>query len=523
MTKTRFSVVVDSAFRVLDQYPNATRFVIPVNDSVTNDYVSTPLMIFRWANPTNTISGTIVAGSQSVLILSDDLQVSLADYYTGCLVSLYNGLLLLESSLVTKYDPTNNSVTLQTGFTSSIQAFPDIKISYPDSTVNPYIVQATGYNPELIFEYSTLYLYNFTRKWIRPIRFINNYGLINLFEPFPISQYAVDDIFQIRSSLQILQFPIVSYYTSIVKYKIEMGSHFYAVGSYVYTLPDIPSGTRQLFQVKDKKSDGSLVLLTVEYGGPFGMSLFYPLYDEANPSVPVSALATIQVLQTRTVIDAMENPTPSPRDNVIYLGTQLTGNFLYYSYVVDGRYIILIDDTQPYDLIVDIDILPLNEREYGFLSRETVQCTMNVANFSIPDNQICTTVQLEYLILPNLPVKGVNKLLSFFPYVVVKLYNVDTSQYSRFGTITSNNPATANCQFICPIGNLLNPTIIKFVEVTSDMIQTLKISPYKDLYFEVVLPDGTLLEYEPSPPPSLFTNSNFSIRDTVACIFTFTI
>lgn len=525
MTKTRFSVVVDSAFRLRDQYPQNTKFVVPVNDSAVNDYVNTPIMIFSWFSNINTITGTIIGGSQSALILSTEFAIGVRNYYVGCLVNHYDGgLNLLESSLVAGYDPDTNSVVLDVPFTQSIQTFQDITISYPDSLQNPYIVQALGYDPEFIFEYSTLYLYNFTKRWIRQIRFINRDGLINLMEPIPTDQYNVNDVFQIRNSLQILQFPLTNFFNSIVNYTVEPGTHNYKIGSYVYIEPDVVSGTRQVFQVKQKTVDCNLILEIVEYGGPFGASSFYPIYDPNDPSAPVQTLAQIRVIQVRTVIDANDNPIPSPENNVIYLGAQLYEEFFYYGYIVHGNYIILIDNTNPYDILVNMADLPIDQRQYGFLSKTTVQCTLNVANFTIPENQICTSVQLEYLILPNQRVKGYNKLLSFFPYVVVKLYNTDASQYSRFGTITSNNTTSANCQFICPIGNLLNPTIIKFVEVTSDMVQTLKISAYQDLYFEVLLPDGTLLEYENLTESFLqtLTSYSFSIRDTVACIFTFT-
>jgi len=524
MTKTRFSVVLDSAFRLRDQYPRNTNFVVPINDSSRSDYVDTPVMIFAWSSPLYFLTGTIIGGSQSSLILSSSFVHPQPNYYRGCLASLYNGAVLLESSLITMYDSSKNTISLEVPFTNSIQTFNDIHIDYPNSTVNPYIIQALGYDPEYIFEYSKLYLYNFTKRWIREIRFINNNGLINLVEPIPLSHYSVNDTFQIRTSLQILQFPLTTFYESIVNYRLEPGLHDYKIGSYVHVKPDILSGTDQIYQVKQKSTEDVLTLELIEFGGPFGAVQYYPLYDSTDPLAPVETLIQMQVLQTRTVLDGGDNPIPSPENNVLYLGSHLIEEFFYYSYVVDRNYIILIDQTDPYDLLVQMEDLPVDERQYGFLSKTTVQCTMNVANFTIPENQICTSVQLEYLILPNQRVKGYNKLLSFFPYVVVKLYNTDAPQYSRFGTITSNNTTSSNCQFICPIGNLLNPLIIKFVEVTSDMVQTLKISPYQDLYFEVLLPDGTPLEYEDLSISVVkrLADYNFSIRDTVACIFTFT-
>lgn len=524
MSKTRFSVVVDSTFRVQGQYPDPTSFVIPVHYSAVNDYVNTPVFVFAWTSTLRILNGTISGGSQSSLILSDNLKRSIRNYYVGCLANLYNGGTLLESSMIVGYDPSDNTVDLEVGFTNRVQENIDLTISLPDTTTNPYILQIQGYFPDFIFEYTSLYLYSFKKKWIRPIRFISQYGLINLSEPLPLDAYEINDIFQIRTSSQILQYPLVSFFKSIEKWSIRTQSHHYVVGSKVFVEPDLMSGTTQIFRVYDVMPSGEPVLEVLQYGGPFGQSTEYVLYDMSQLSVPVETLSRMSVLTTRTVVDAGTKPIPSPENNVLYFGTQLYQQFLYYTYVVKDHYIIINDEKDSFsDLVTVLESPSEDDRQYGFLSKQKVQCAMNVANFSLPDNNICMSVKLEYLILPNRRVRGYNKLLSFFPYVIVRFYNVDSSQYSRYGTVTSNNPTTANCQFICPIGNLLNPTIIKFVEVSSDASQVLKLNPAHDMRFEVVLPDGDILQYEPefSNLGEALLSSSFSIRNTVACIFSF--
>lgn len=529
MKKHRFSVVLDSAFREKSVYPLPTRFVVPVNDSITTPYVSSPIAIFSWADPLQHRFGTVVGGSQSTLTLSDDLASSTPNYYMGCQLELLDGVggQVLESCTILSYDDIQNTVTLSVPFTNSIRTYTDVRIAYPDSKANPFILQITGYNPLSIFEYQTLYLFNQSKRWVRPIQLISQMGLVNLKEPIPVDEYGYADILEVRTSPQIVQYPLVSIVSGITKYMIEPSYYDYRIGMVLYIEPDDPmTGTRQRFQVMDKDPEGGeLVLKILTYGGPFVQSRTYPLIPEDDPTADVNALSSIFALQTRTIIDAGTEFIPSPLQNVIYLGQSILSEFFYFNYEIQGTYIILVDDVYPYEMVIDPDRLGASELFYGFLSKVTVNCAMNVANFSIPDNQVCTTITLDCLILPNRIVRNYNKLLSFFPYVIVRLYNVEAPQYSKYGNVTSNNPSSTNAQFICPIGNLLNPTLIKFVEVRSDMEQMLKISPYQDLLFEVLLPDGKLLEFEDevSDISSIIGSYTFSIRDTVACLLSLTI
>lgn len=522
--KHRFSVVLDSAFRERSVYPLSTRFVVPVNDSATTPYVSTPISIFSWADPFRFRYGTVLGGSQSIITLSDDLSSSTPNYYRGCQLQLFVGGVVLESSTIIAYDNIQNVATVSVPFTNSVQANDEIRIAYPDSKSNPYVLQVTGYNPETIFEYESLYLFNNTGNWVREILSISDMGLVNLKDPIPLDAYHYSDILEIRTSPQIVQYPLTSVVNGITKFTVEPGFYDYMVGTIVYIEPDDPViGVRQTFRVMDTNP---LTLEILTYGGSFGEQRCYPLIPVNDPSTDPSQLSMLYPLQTRTIIDAGTQFIPNPEQNVLYLGQSIISEFFYFNYEIQGTYIILNDDVYPYEMIIDLDRLgdPSN-RWYGFLRKTTVQCQLNIANFSIPDNQVCTVVRLECLVLPNRVVKSYNKLLSFFPYVIVRLYNTEAPQYSKYGNITTNNPASTNAQFICPIGNLLNPTLIKFVEVRSDMEQTLKISPYQDLLFEVLLPDGRVLEFEDefSLISDIIGSYTFSIRDTVACMLSFII
>jgi hypothetical protein len=107
-------------------------------------------------------------------------------------------------------------------------------------------------------------------------------------------------------------------------------------------------------------------------------------------------------------------------------------------------------------------------------------------------NPTCYTVSIVSISLPNLPVCGFNVLLSDIPYVIVTLTNTNNDCY---GTLVSNNPNSANANFICPIANIRNPDIVKFVVVGSYQKVVFKFTPKNSLRFRVSLPNGQLLKY----------------------------
>ena len=339
--------------------------------------------------------------------------------------------------------------------------------------------------------------------------------MANLYEPIPITEYSADDIFEIRTSPNIAQYTLYTYYNSIILYEILPGNYQYDIGSFVYIEPDESDGTRQIFKVI-----GENLLKIVEYGGSFNRKSYtlYPLEDVSN-----SQLSTLIVLKTSLVIDAGLNTIPDPISHVINFNEFFFINSLiFYNYQIDRQYIIVIDALNDLRIINNSKIL----YEYGFIQRRVITCAMNVPNWSFPQNPVCIKMSLDILILPNLHVKNYNKLLSFFPYVIVRLYNTDAAQYSRYGNMISNNLNSSNAQFICPIGNLQNPETIRFVEVTSSCIQMLKFDPTQNIYFEVLLPDGNTLEYENSSRSLIATQLDkfvFTITDTVACILSLTI
>jgi hypothetical protein len=392
-----------------------------------------------------------------------------------------------------------------------------ISISYPNSLTNRFICQICGYNLENIFEYTNLFLYNVTQQSIYLIQKISPLGLCELVKP--MNDYHINDSFEIRSNNFFLQYQLNTYFFSIINYSFYVHNEYqYERNMYVYIQSSNVGYTQQIYKIIDVTSTGQITdMEIVNYGGPYNVNdicAIIPLneiYDVNNN------YSTLIVRSVSFVIETSSNEViPNNQTNVIYF-IQL--EFIFFEYTIDKNYIIFNNDIGDgyFELIIDNTTTTYL---YGFLKKINLTCDMNVANSSFPQNQLCLNMKIQSLILPNLYVRGYNELLSFFPYVILKIYNVDSSFNSKFGNIITNDKHSMNSQFICPIGNLLNPEIIKFVEIKSDMEQSLKFNPSQDIHFEIRLPNGELLEFDDfynNQVADLTKLYDYTVKRTIAC------
>jgi len=107
--------------------------------------------------------------------------------------------------------------------------------------------------------------------------------------------------------------------------------------------------------------------------------------------------------------------------------------------------------------------------------------------------QKCYSIMISSITLPNLPLCGTKFLLADFPFVFVTFGNVTTFEdkgTTNVSTITSNNPNAQQATFICPIANIRNPEIVKYVVVRSNQINRIKLNFAENIRFRVYLPDG---------------------------------
>lgn len=120
-------------------------------------------------------------------------------------------------------------------------------------------------------------------------------------------------------------------------------------------------------------------------------------------------------------------------------------------------------------------------------------------------NPVCYRVRITSISLPNLPVCGINILLSDVPYLMVTLSNANGSAVENYGTLISNNPYSSSVNFICPIANIRNPDIVRFVVVNSSQSVVFKFTPRNSLLFRVTLPNGELLRFTNTSIPYMIS------------------
>lgn len=535
-------LVVDSSYRDTTVYPLTTSFEIPVNSpQQVHEYVDTPLIFFRWSQTESSVTGTVIGGSTTNIILSSEFYVAISNYYIGSVIQFIDSSSnVIEASRIISYIPNQNAVILENAImTDTISSTTEVKINYFDSVSLPLHIQITGYVDGVISEYNHLYLYNRTKNLIFEIYELDRYGFVTLSESMT-DTYDLNDFFEIRNNAFHYKLSSSTYYISILTYELlyERFNHLvtYIPGEKVYILPD-PSNT--MLSAPDRPqtytvaSVDPLQLNLVDYGGNYVLGFKYYIVPERKLlDTDYTDCYQLLVAEIAATLDALDHGIPNPSNHVLYIGNYRFGSLLYFEYSQFKNWIVVNN----FDTYVDILLYLASVDtilDIFFLTKVIQNISSNVANSSFPQNPICFQISLESLILPNKYVKGYKQLLSFFPYVIVKLYNTSTANKTKNYAIISNNPTSSVSQFFCPIGNLLNPNIIRFVEISSSMTQSLQLNPYDDLLFQVCLPDGSILEYEENALAVLGSNPNilpnytlvlenrsgFTISNTVCAIF----
>lgn len=102
---------------------------------------------------------------------------------------------------------------------------------------------------------------------------------------------------------------------------------------------------------------------------------------------------------------------------------------------------------------------------------------------------VCYKIRLMSLAIPNQQVKGINELPSFFPYLLLELYNTSVISQST-NILYSNNPNTSRCAFVCHIGNPRNQLISNYIVIRTTQYNIVKWSSIGYLHFRILLPNG---------------------------------
>jgi hypothetical protein len=179
--------------------------------------------------------------------------------------------------------------------------------------------------------------------------------------------------------------------------------------------------------------------------------------------------------------------------------------------------------TEPFPFTLGDGILASNSQEICILPFSYDNLNPFVYSGSLVSQQemVCYEIQLLNLVLPNeiLSVAGGGQI-SFYPYVYVRLQNVDSAGSNLKNIIYSNNPNATNMLFRAAIKDVPNPLISPYIKIDGNgTTQTVKFKPNDNLHFSVLLPNGetfdTILEetFSPNMPnPLAQISAMFSIR-----------
>ena len=507
---SQYLMNIDSTYRDRKQYQFSTEFGVIVNAtpgyySAGNIYSVNNIVYarFQWnGNATTTILNDTIVGnftdfSNSFITLDPTHQATKLNFYIGC--EFVMGTPARVSSVIIFYDPSRNMITLQDPIDDSFYnpADTSYRIINPSNNYgNDLLLLGTNLFvnlandnviPLLLLKSgptNSLFIQNVTANWILPIyKVLNNFRVVTFENNMP--SYQNGDLFQIRSNSELFVFTAAStnLVDSIQRYKLLSNGSGYAVNDIVEvfsaTLP-LPTITAY-YKVTAVDASGGITQLQLDHPGENYSAGIWSLKIGTNET------ASIQITSLQQSVE-LNNLPPQDSDEFI----------LYVPYINPiGDALFTITSIQRYFVFFDNNTsstITLNEPiELMLYRKRPTGLTMPLVSYKQP---LCYEVSLIHLILPNQPVYGFNVLPTFFPYLMVELYNT-SSVGSNLGVLYSNNPNTEKVSFYCPVGNPRNPLIVSYLIVlSSTQIQTLSWAPTDNFFFRVVLPNGETLKYE---------------------------
>lgn len=490
---------IDSTYRDRKLYPFSTEFGVIVNgtpamNSSSNIYSVENIIYarFQWSSASNTIRGNFTDYSEKIITLDPAHANPTLNYYLGCVFVMGSSQV---SSVIVYYDPNKNEITLEDPISPAFYNPADTSydIINPSNLFNNELlllgsnlyVNLSQDNVNNLFLLKSgptnlLYIQNVTKNWILPIyKVLDKYRLVIFNEPMPA--YDNDDLFQIRSSNNILVFSVISGNTasSIWEFRIEEEGNGYTVGDTVQAVCPGCLVPAQFTVLRVSENGGIKELSMTQPGDGYTVGTYNLDNGFTNQTARIRVFSSSSVIQVNgfPAVDQVYILYVPKFDPIVTAFFQVLGirkNFIYFSNPLG----------QP--------INPNDQIELMLYQTSSTCLRMPLVSYKQP---VCYEVSLTHLILPNQPVFGFDVLPTFFPYLLVELYNTST-QGSNSGILYSNNPHTEKVAFYCPVGNPKNPLIVSYLIVlSSSQIQTIKWTPTDNFYFRVLLPNGETLKY----------------------------
>ena len=552
---------IDSTYRNINLYPYPAEFILPINGTppttpLENDSRSIYYCYnyvfarFKWIGykntptgrkPSSTLAVSFITQSSNSFILnnlpSGPMNHIDNDYFVG-LLFIVNAT--GESSVIVSYDAQTFTLTTQYEFSSSsLQETTGTieNISYIEGNRDSIIVLGSStLLPQMGSAYllcrgisTSFFIENVSKGWSLRIKSFNGfYRNAQLTSDMPC--YDEDDVFQVRFEGNQNVSQIQSYsFNGIITYTIPNGGIGYQDGQKVYVFAKIRPA---VFIVETTDVEGKILTMRMyDAGEGFEKNTTYVVYSFTNPynyEIPnqndiLNETASIFVNDVGTIV--IPSPTYTyqcgiktirfdlnnfvnarnlliffPLHGVGRVGIPINPVIQYYNVIAVNKNGIIVDT--PY--IQDIGNL------FEIISYKTVFPNIILPMVSYHQST-CFEITIASISLPNLPVDGYNVLLANFPYVLVTLTNSTSTVGNSINTLISNNPNVLRDAFVCPIANIRNPDIVKFVVVYSRMKVQMKFKMGDNLLFRVALQDGTTLGYNNDPtiiPMNIFANDN---------------
>jgi len=501
---SQYLLNIDSTYRDNKQYPLSTEFGVivngtPGNQSAGNVYNINNIVYsrFSWSGTStttvenDTIEGNFQSFATTVIKLAEKDASSVLNFYLGCtFVMVSTG----ASAVIVYYDPSQNTVTLAnpiplTDYNASNTSYQIINPSYVYK--NEMLLLGSNVYVSLLNENrinlyylktgptKTMYVQNVDKNWILPIyKVLQDFRIVMFEEDMP--SYQNGDLFQIRSTDNIDTYLTLasSQEDSILEYQIQEQGVGYQKGDHVRVGT---TGNAEYVITRTTEKGLLLALVLTTAGSGYEAGTVHPLVSLTTGN----RSATIRVLKTASSVKIKGYPSHSQIESLLYDP--------YLSPLAQSLFNVL-DIQQDTIFFQNSAHRTINQGIYiELLQYHTVSTglTMPVVSYRQP---VCYDVALVHLILPNQPVRGFNVLPTFFPYLMIELYNTSIPG-SNVGVLYTNNPNAERVTFYCPIGNPRNPFVVSYIIVGSVQVQTLKWTPTDNFYFRVLLPNGETLRY----------------------------
>ena len=501
---------IDSTYRDVKSYPYATEFGVIVNStpgyySAGNIYSVDNIVYsrFQWNGtaetnvPNDTVEGNFTDFTTSVITLEPANQSSSLNFYVGCIFVMSSSGV---SSVISYYNPETNSIALENPIPVSFY-----DPNAPDGT--SYKIINPSYNPKneilllgsnlfvdlskdnirpLLFLKSgptnSLFVQNVTANWILPIhKVLDHFRIVTFEEDMP--SYSNGDLFQIRSSGNLFTFfaGTTNLSNAIMEYQITATGSGYSVSDVVVVYNASITDQASYIVSKVDQNGGILQMVLLNPGQDYSIGLPCMLKCGGNDT------ASIVIVKVQCAVGLDSFPPQKSSDFILFIPyIEPLADALFTISSIQQQYVFFANTTNA--------TISINEPlELMLYKEQSTGLTMPLVSYKQP---VCYEVSLIHLILPNQPVYGFNVLPTFFPYLMIELYNTSTVG-SNSGILYTNNPYTDKVSFYCPIGNPKNPLYVSYLIVlSSSQIQTLNWAPTDDFFFRVILPNGETLKYD---------------------------